>query len=69
MQINVIAPGARAGVVECLDDGSLNVVEGDFSREEMAEDLRYVKPNSATGDVNTLLAEAVFVLRSLEHVG
>ena len=55
--------------MECLDDGSLNVVEGDFSREEMAEDLRYVKPNSATGDVNTLLAEAVFVLRSLEHVG
>ncbi|HBT4785576.1 TPA: hypothetical protein MB364_000879 [Klebsiella variicola subsp. variicola] len=69
MQIKVVSPDDKHDAIECLDDDSFQIVEGNISLEEMANDLSFVKPNSACGLVNTLNEKAVYVLRSLEHVG
>lgn len=69
MRVNVISSVGKKGVVESLDNGGLQFVEGDITRDDMIEDLRFVRPNSACGLVNTIENDAAFVLRSLETVG
>lgn len=68
MQIKVISPEDRSGIVECLEDGSFQIIEGDILLADMSKDLRFVIPNSAIGYVNTIHARAEFVLRTLEYV-
>lgn len=69
MKYSIVSPAGIKGIVECSDDGSLRILEGDFSEENMAQDLRFINTNSAMGIVNTIRADGVFVLRSLETVG
>lgn len=69
MQVKVTKPTGEIGLIECLDSGELVIVEGDVSLTDIIESLQGVKPNSATGEVNTLDANPFFVLRSLEVVG
>lgn len=69
MQTNVTSPDGKTGSILRGDDGEILKISGDITRADMAADLKRVKPNSATGAVNTMDAEAHFILRSLESVG
>ncbi|WP_142971342.1 hypothetical protein [Enterobacter hormaechei] len=69
MRINIASPEKLGGVIECHEDGSYIIAEGQITLEQMAEELRLVRPNSATGLVNTVNSRPEFVLRSLEYVG
>ncbi|HEW9972618.1 hypothetical protein KGP24_24095 (plasmid) [Enterobacter sp. JBIWA008] len=69
MRIKIVSPEKLDGVIECQEDGSFIIAEGQITIEQMAEELRLVRPNSATGLVNTVNSRPEFVLRSLEYVG
>ncbi|MCM7910274.1 hypothetical protein M8T17_20875 [Enterobacter hormaechei] len=69
MRIKIASPEKQDGVIECHEDGSFIITEGQITIEQMAEELRIVRPNSATGLVNTVNSRPEFVLRSLEYVG
>lgn len=69
MRINFASPESLSGVIECNEDGSFIIAEGQITLELMAEELRLVRPNSATGLVNIVNTRPEFVLRSLEYVG
>lgn len=69
MRINISSPDGRTGSVACGDNNRINEISGDISLEELAEDLKPLKPSSAIGIVNTMDAELQFILRSLEAVG
>ncbi|WP_312329821.1 hypothetical protein [Atlantibacter hermannii] len=69
MQINISSPDRRKGSVACEDNNRIKEISGDISLDEIAEDLKSVKPSSALGIVNTTDAEVQFILRSLETVG
>ena len=69
MKYSIVSPAGSRGIVECSDDGTLRIFEGDISEENIAQDLRFINTNSAMGIVNTIHADGVFVLRSLETVG
>ena len=69
MLIDVTAPDGRKGVVDCQDDGGLTIQSGDFTKDDMANDLSSVTPFSPEGLVNTVNADYSFVLRSLVVVG
>ncbi|EDN6719545.1 hypothetical protein GR393_005040, partial [Salmonella enterica] len=66
MKYSIVSPAGIRGIVECSDDGTLRIFEGDISEENIAQDLRFINTNSAMGIVNTIHADGVFVLRSLE---
>lgn len=66
--IKITSPDGRVGVVE-FDDGPILNVTGDVSLAEIAEEIRVLRPNSATGTVNMVGADACFVLRSAEIAG
>ncbi|MDR9909349.1 hypothetical protein [Enterobacter hormaechei] len=66
--IKITSPDGREGVVE-FEDGPITSVTGDVSLDDIAEDIRPLRPDSATGTINTVKAEACFVLRSAELVG
>lgn len=69
MRIKVTMPGGKAGMVECSNAGTLVIVEGDITQDDMRNALNGVRPNSAVGEVNSLNADAHLVLRSLESAG
>lgn len=69
MQTNVTSPDGKTGSILRGDDGEILKISGDITLADMAADLKRVKPNSATGAVNSMDAEAHFILRSLEVVG
>lgn len=69
MQVKITAPDGKSGLVAIGDDEALIIAEGEIKLADMLNSLRGVRPNSATGEVNTLDAEAHFVLRSLESAG
>ncbi|QFH68091.1 hypothetical protein FR773_26015 (plasmid) [Leclercia adecarboxylata] len=69
MQTKVTSPDGKTGSILRGDDGEILKISGDITWVDMAADLKRVKPNSATGAVNTMDAEAHFILRSLESVG
>nr|DAW18602.1 MAG TPA: hypothetical protein [Caudoviricetes sp.] len=56
-------------MVECSNAGTLVIVEGDITQDDMRNALNGVRPNSAVGEVNSLNADAHLVLRSLESAG
>lgn len=64
----ITSPDGREGAVE-FEDGPITKVTGDVSLAEIAEAIRALRPNSATGTVNTVDAECSFVLRSAEIAG
>ncbi|EKY1962356.1 hypothetical protein RA241_003748 [Cronobacter sakazakii] len=66
--IKITSPDGRDGTVE-LDDGPILSITGNVTLDELAEDIRRLRPNSATGTVNNVEAEGCFVLRSAELVG
>ncbi|MEG0870286.1 MAG: hypothetical protein RSG77_25060 [Hafnia sp.] len=69
MRIKITMPGGKAGMVECRNAGTLEIVEGDITQDDMRNALYGVRPNSAVGEVNSLSADASLVLRSLESAG
>ncbi len=69
MQTNLKSPDGKTGSVLCGDNGEILKIAGDITSADMAADLKRVRRNSATGAVNTMDAEAHFILRSLEIVG
>lgn len=69
MRIKFSSPEKQGGVIDCHEDGSYIIADGQITLEQMAEVLRLVRPNSATGLVNTVNSRPEFVLRSLECVG
>lgn len=69
MQTNITSPDGKTGSILRGDNGEILKISGDITRADMAADLKRVRPNSATGAVNTMDAEAHFILRSLECVG
>jgi len=54
MQTNVTSPDGKTGSILRGDDGEILKISGDITRADMAADLKRVKPNSATGAVNTM---------------
>lgn len=69
MQVKITAPDGNSGLVAISDDETLIIAEGEIKLADMLNSLRGIRPNSATGEVNSLNAEAHLVLRSLESAG
>lgn len=66
--IKIISPDGREGTVE-LEEGPIIRIAGDVSLGDIADDIRHLRQNSATGTVNNVEANGYFVLRSAELVG
>lgn len=66
--IKITSPDGREGTVD-LEEGPIIRIAGDVSLGDISDDIRHLRPNSATGTVNNVKANGYFVLRSAELAG